>query len=500
MSKGECEHLAPTLSAWVDGRLSPVDADRLTTHLAGCSDCRREVAELSRVRDLLGTTPAEDSVPPAALAERLVRIAGIEAREPLWTRPFRRTRSGALPSRRRLRRRRLWVGAVASATLVTAVSVVGYATAPASALTQLPDPTMATRSEFSATLAELPLGNDALATMIMVRSGALRSGTPLTGGPAPAGRASLGETAALAQLTRAENAGSQLSYRGAQRIEVAVSGGRVSAVVDVVATPDHGTDVAVQNVAGTTLVRARVPAPTTQRGGSDSVLALVAERFALTGSTDTRLLGRRVAVVDARSSAGELAARWWIDTATGLLLRQEVYDDGQLQLVAGFTSLELRAGRTAEHGPAQLAVSQTTASMLLSSAGPLVTEGWSCAQSLNGLALVRLRSDSTSSPGMLHMVYSDGLRTVSVFERRGELIGAPSGTVWDPELKAYVSQGFPATASWQSGSTVFTVATDGSADLVGAAVASLPHEPLPRATTMARILAGWSRILHLSSG
>ncbi|MGI8459244.1 MAG: zf-HC2 domain-containing protein [Propionibacteriaceae bacterium] len=500
MTKGECNDLAPLRSGWVDGRLSPTDTDRLTGHLAVCPTCRREIDELSRVRDLLNDTPLGTSAPPAALAERLVRIAGIEAREPLWSRPFRRTRSGVLPSRRRIRRRRLGVSAVATVTVVTAVSVVGYASAPASALAQLPDPTMATRSEFSATLAELPLGNDALATMIMARSGALRSSTPLTSDLVAAGRPSLEEAAALAELTRAASADGQLSYRGEQQVEVAVPGGSLAAEVDIVSTPDHGSDVDVRTTAGTTLVRARVPAPTSSRGGSSSTLDLVAAGFALTGSTDASLLNRRAAVIDARSPSGQLAARWWVDTSTGLLLRQEVYADGELQLAAGFTELKLDAGSTGEHGPAQLAVSQTTASMLLSSAAPLVTLGWSCQDTLNGLSLVRLRSDSATSPTMLHMVYSDGLRTVSVFERKGELTGAPSGSSWSPELKAYVSPGFPATASWQSGGAVFTVMTDASPDLVTAAVHSLPHEPLPRATTMARIVAGWSRIFHLSSG
>jgi hypothetical protein len=520
VSRGECEELAPLRSAWVDGSLTPAAVDRLMRHLAGCPVCVADVRELCRVRDLLNgidlrnDAPGSTSAPPAALAERLVRIAGLEAREPLWLRPFRRVRCGSLPSSRRQRRRRLGTAAVATVTFVTAVSVVGYAAAPASALTRLPDPSTATRSEFSATLSELPLGNDALASVLMVRTDVLHSDAaisvePVSDGvgtvpfrsPAAAGTRSLDEKSALAVLDRAETVGSRLDYSGEEQVQVALPKGSVEALVAIAHRASTGSDVVVSNVAGQPVLTTRVPAPAATRGdGDDDVLQLVAKGFELTGATDGSLLGRRATVIDARDAQGELGARWWVDAETGLLLRQEVYDGSRLQVAAGFTRLQLGSIPTRDHGSAQLALTQTTSTMLLSTATSLVGNGWSCLPELTGLTMIRLRSDSASSPGMLHVVYSDGLRTVSLFERRGELTTAPSGTRWDPALHAYVSTGFPATASWQSGSTVFTVVTDGTPELVASAVTSLPHAPLPRATTMARIRAGWARILHLSSG
>jgi hypothetical protein len=94
------------------------------------------------------------------------------------------------------------------------------------------------------------------------------------------------------------------------------------------------------------------------------------------------------------------------------------------------------------------------------------------------------------------MVYSDGVSTLSVFEQRGRLSGPPAGSRYDESLHAHLAAGPPTMATWQSGDRVFTVVTDGSADLVRTAVRALPHVEVPSPTTMERIRAGWVRILE----
>ena len=110
--KQGCKDYAELRSAYVDGGLKPVDVDRLTAHLGICPACVRDIAELRRVRALLSTgRTAHPERPPDALAARLVNIAGLDAGAPIWSRPFRRVRRGALPSSRRHRRRRTAAGA-----------------------------------------------------------------------------------------------------------------------------------------------------------------------------------------------------------------------------------------------------------------------------------------------------------------------------------------------------------------------------------------------------
>jgi hypothetical protein len=95
----------------------------------------------------------------------------------------------------------------------------------------------------------------------------------------------------------------------------------------------------------------------------------------------------------------------------------------------------------------------------------------------------------------VHLVYSDGLTTLSVFEQRGRLTAVPEGSDWDAALRAHVRRGASGVATWQSGELVFTVVTDGSAPLLGEAVESLPHDRTATPTTLDRIKAGWARIL-----
>ena len=141
-----------------------------------------------------------------------------------------------------------------------------------------------------------------------------------------------------------------------------------------------------------------------------------------------------------------------------------------------------------------------TSRMTLSAADELVQQGWVCREELAGLSLVRLRRDSDPAAGAVHLVYTDGLTTLGVVEQRGRLAAGPQGSSWDTALRAHTTDGATRLASWQSGDTVFTVVTDGSTDALAAAVASLPHEPVPERTTMDRIREGWGKLLADTKG
>ena len=121
-----CAELAELRSAFVDGALDDADRERLLAHLVDCSDCRREVAELRHVRSLL-TGSTDPGLTPVDLSHRLVSIAGDEATEPLWTRPFRRTAGGGeLPSRRHLVRTRVLAGVLGAVWPSWRCSAIGY--------------------------------------------------------------------------------------------------------------------------------------------------------------------------------------------------------------------------------------------------------------------------------------------------------------------------------------------------------------------------------------
>jgi negative regulator of sigma E activity len=248
------------------------------------------------------------------------------------------------------------------------------------------------------------------------------------------------------------------------------------------------------------------------RSSNDETLSLLIKNYHVSGWAGSRVAGRSASVVEASPAwsgasapsliGGGLSARWWIDDKTGLLLWQETYDAaGSLVLSSGFTQVTIGgASDFNAHLPPQMAVSTTTAVLTLSNARALSDLGWACQDELAGLSLIRLRGDAAANPDVLLLVYSDGVSTLTVFEQHGRLTGAPAGAHWDRALGAYVRPGTPTMATWQSGGTVLTVATDGSEDLMATAVGSLPHQASHSRTTMDRVRAGWLRILHLVIG
>ena len=208
------------------------------------------------------------------------------------------------------------------------------------------------------------------------------------------------------------------------------------------------------------------------------------------------MAGRAATVVIAMR-AGTVAARWWIDDDTGVLLWHETYNEtGSVELSFGFTRINIiHTAGIIDHFPRRLVVPNGDVALTLSNTPRLEAAGWTCPADLAGLSLTRLRSNSTVDPTGVQLGYTDGLVTVSVFEQRGRLAVAPDGASWDPALEAYVWHGASEAATWQSGDTVFTVVTDGSEALLATAVDALPHADSRPPSTMDQIKAGWVKIL-----
>jgi Putative zinc-finger len=493
-----CAGLAELRSAYVDGALGDQDRERLLTHLIGCAACRADVAEMRAVRELLthaGSQPAA----PAALSQRLVSIAGAEAHEPLWTRPFRRTRTGSLPSPRRAIRLRTAAFSAAMGTLAVAAGGLGYLAAPASTVAVIADPGVEAQAEFSSMVTQFPLLGDAVGAVMLARTSRLTQSTvtQLPAGGYGSPHRSLSPTEARQVMTRASAAAGQVSYSGSQVFSTTLHGRAVTALIQVDARKGQGSRLSVYTEQGEQVLTGFVPAAASSRIVDGELLTLLERNYSLTGWTGATTAGRSATVVEASSATGMVAARWWIDDATGLLLRQETYDgNGAPTMAYGFTRITIASQHDfLEHLPPRLVVPLTTTTLTVSTAAELSAQGWSSPDQLAGLALVRLRSDRAEDPTALHLVYSDGINTVSVFEQQGRMAAAPTGWDWDPNLGAYLQHSASSLASWQSGSLVITVVTDGPARLLASAVASLPHRKPVQPTTMERVRAGWANIM-----
>ena len=503
MRRRSCVGLAELRSAFVDDALGGADRDRLLSHLASCPQCRAELNDFRQIRRIL-RTGGPSARAPRSLSTRLVSIAGGRAAEPV---PATAGSGPPRPAGRHPWRRTSRALALAG-TAVVAVGTVGYAAAPPAPAAIL-DPTSGAAAEYRASVAEMPLLTDAAQALLRTEPTDLldaSAGSTAVRPPAGDRAQPLDQAAAARLLQRAASAAATVSYTGVQTVRAERAGEDVSATVRVTARAGEARFTrllgADQRRIGADLV---TPTVATRFNDSD-VVARIANRWVLSGWTGATVAGRSAHLVEARHSSAPAgsrpAARWWLDTGTGLLLGQEAYDPtGAPTLTAGFTSVRIgRQPEVAAHLPPRPSPPATTASLTLGQRGTLQRSGWVCAAEVSGLDLVRLRTDHPDNPDMLHLVYTDGVTTLSLIEQRGRLAAAPAGSTWNPQLGAWVREGTPTVASWQSGPVVLTVATDAQADRLAAVLGALPHDPPGDRTTMERVRAGWARILDALMG
>lgn len=498
MKRTTCRDLAELRSAYVDGALQRADEDRVVKHLAHCPDCRDEVEELFRLRQLLTQRVPVGPAAPGTLSDRLVSIAGPRAGRPLDSRPFERREWADLPRERHAALRRTAAVIVIVAVLTATVSGIGYAAAPTQQAPLIADPAPGARSEFGSTLAQLPMASSLVSAAALVDQAALAAPDAELDAPAPATGPELSLVAASNWLRRAIDAATTVGYSGHQRMISGTGADRTAGSMAIAYEPGRGGHVAVRGPNGRQLTEGFLTAPARTPVGDSDLFRLLTGGYGLTGAGQAKVVGRSAVMVDAISYAtGRLAARWWIDEHTGLVLWQQRFaDDGSVRLSAGFTQVNV-SNALFPHDSAPSLTSPDDATALTLSSAPMMSDrGWSCHDQLAGLSLVRLRSDAVDQPESLHMTYSDGLTTVAVFEARGRLAGAPSGATWDEAARAYLRAGSAMVATWQSGDKVFTVITDGDRAALTEVVGQLPHETTPEPTTMGRVQAGLTRIIH----
>jgi negative regulator of sigma E activity len=91
---------------------------------------------------------------------------------------------------------------------------------------------------------------------------------------------------------------------------------------------------------------------------------------------------------------------------------------------------------------------------------------------------VRATSEGTGELRVLHLTYSDGVSTVSVFEQRGRLDADALGG-WTARTvdgaRVHVQEAAPWRAVWQGGGSVLTVVADAPPSTAEAVVDALPH-------------------------
>lgn len=315
-----------------------------------------------------------------------------------------------------------------------------------------------------------------------------------------------GHDAALTLLDRAVGAGRTLTYGGVQSLAVWTSQGSASEVIDVTHTAGQGVTLDIRPTSAAPAAGVLDSNESSLTVVDEETLGILTDDYSLALAPAQSVAGRRCAVVEARRPGGALAARFFVDQATGLLLEREVFDPaGRLLRYSAFTSVavgRLPGGAAPRRGAVLTSVPSPWADDVpLTRAGALRRAGWQVPLTLAGgrsgrmmLADIRLSGGHRTT---LHLLYTDGLSTMSVFEEHGRLPASGLHGWRAARLagrRVWVAGALPEQVAWSGRRMVFTVVSDAAPQQLDAAVRALPHAARPG--LLRRLEQGLARLGH----
>jgi sigma-E factor negative regulatory protein RseB len=330
-----------------------------------------------------------------------------------------------------------------------------------------------------------------------VQPGATVVKHPDPGGPRPEASPDQNATAAGLQLLRQAAAACEgTSYSGEQVVQWWGQGETSSSVVDVWHQTGGVTLVQATGAAPATPGRAsRTPAADNQDpdgilGVSDRLLVLLESNYQVVYSGHGSADNRAALVVEVRRPGGGLAARFWLDAATKLPLRREIFaDDSRMISEDSFTSLRLGpSGLSAMPAPA---AAPWTAQLDQARLATLRARGWPLPAELPGnLVLFAATERSASSAPVVDVSYSDGLNVVSLFVQRGLLAQPMPG--WRKMTvdghSVYSVNRDERSFAWSANGFVVALVADAPMATVGQVVSTMPGAARPPGF--------WQRMAH----
>ena len=226
------------------------------------------------------------------------------------------------------------------------------------------------------------------------------------------------EERATELFTRAQSAERSVAYTGVKKVTRYVNGKPTVTTATVAHIPGHGTLVAPGEVDEVD-PSATLTAEPADADESAMMRVLVTNYQLRTGATEDHL-DREARILEAYRPDSSVAARFWIDVETGLVLRRD------LLAVDGTTSERTEYVRLSLGGADGTAVptptSGPTAWSPVEDVASLRAEGWTVPDALeDGLALFQVREQGAGEERIVQLGYTDGLMAVSVFLQRGVL-------------------------------------------------------------------------------
>ena len=235
-----------------------------------------------------------------------------------------------------------------------------------------------------------------------------------------------------------------------------------------------------------------------EAGGFDRERFLRNYRVADGGVSQLDTGPARALLVTARDT-GVRAETLHVDRETGLIVRRETRDlDGRPVRTVAFTELEVDPGTGLVAPPPEGAGDVESLALTPVARRALVERGVPAVPRLpGGYELLAAAEVEAADVPTVHLVYSDGLYTLSLYVQQGRLAdsateGATSlevpggGAVWRwPGSE-------PRRVVWTGDARTFTALTDAPTGDLLAAVAGLPNDPAP--STLRRLARGLSRV------
>lgn len=305
---------------------------------------------------------------------------------------------------------------------------------------------------------------------------------------------------ALGLLAASSQAGRDANYEGTQLVMLWMGDKQLSASVQIAHRAGSGSLLQVEptaNSSGRTVFEPDGPASSGLAGQSAAALDLVRRNFvvALDGADD--VLGRPVDIVLVRTRAGRPVQRLWIDRDSSLPLRRRFYDEGgRLVKQTAFVSL---SKRTPVFATVQVATVPLRAPTGTVDAAALRAAGWAVPPAPDGMVAYDAVITGSGQDAVLHLAYTDGIATLSLFEQHGRLKSSALPGWRRSRLagtRVRVSGGYPTRTVWSAGDHVYTVVTQCDERTVEALIRSLPagHGPdglSPRVSRGLRRVASW---------
>lgn len=235
--------------------------------------------------------------------------------------------------------------------------------------------------------------------------------------------------------------------------------------------------------------------PATAATLAASRLVLLAENYELVVLGDGTCSGRPVQVVEARRAGGAVAGRFWLACETGLLLRQQVFGpDGDQVRTRAFDDRSATGTAVARVAGSQVGLPDR------GSLEALLADGWIVPATLPGGFRLLRTSLSGQERDVLHLAYSDGLSSLSLFGQQGRL-GTAGLAGFEVETVAsrpvWVQHAAHERVVWSGGGRVWTLVSDASSTRVREAVATLPRDEAPRTGLLSRLSRGTARLAGL---